>query len=70
MDEPTSSIDVDTEKVLLSNALEAWEGRTLFTIAHRRETLRSFDRIFVLERGRISRVCLPSELLGDVKEFL
>ena len=39
------------------------QGRTVIAIAHRLSTLRSFDRIIVLDRGRVMQDGSPEELL-------
>lgn len=53
MDEATSSIDTETEAVIQRGLEEVLEGRTSFIIAHRLSTVRSVDRILVIEGGRI-----------------
>ncbi len=53
LDEPTSALDANTEAGFL-NSLEAlMEGRTVVIVAHRLSTIRSADRIYVLDQGRI-----------------
>lgn len=53
LDEATSSLDVQSEK-LIQEALERLEkNRTTFIIAHRLSTVRKADKILVLEKGRI-----------------
>ena len=53
MDEATSSVDTETER-LIQNAIErVLEGRIAFVIAHRLSTIRNADVICVIESGRI-----------------
>ena len=53
LDEATSSLDVQSEK-LIQEALERLEkNKTTFIIAHRLSTVRKADKILVLEKGKI-----------------
>jgi ATP-binding cassette, subfamily B, bacterial len=53
LDEATSALDTESEQAIQEALLRLFEGRTVLAIAHRLSTLASFDRILVLERGRI-----------------
>jgi ABC-type multidrug transport system fused ATPase/permease subunit len=53
LDEPTSSIDLRTEAVILDGLDRLMEGRTTFIVAHRLSTLRRADRILVLDGGKL-----------------
>jgi ATP-binding cassette subfamily B protein len=52
LDEATSSVDVQTEKKIQQAIDRLVQNRTTFAIAHRLSTLRSADRLFVIEKGR------------------
>ncbi|WP_230088661.1 ATP-binding cassette domain-containing protein [Providencia sp. wls1943] len=53
LDEPTTGIDVDTEKRVL-DALEAWtKDKTLIVVTHKLPILRLVDRIIVMDEGKI-----------------
>jgi ATP-binding cassette subfamily B protein len=54
MDEPTSALDLQTEQSVSSSMTKLMEGRTIFMIAHRLQTLRQCDMVLVLEQGRLS----------------
>jgi ATP-binding cassette, subfamily B, bacterial len=53
MDEPTSSVDLQTENSILEATQNLMEGRTTFMIAHRLHTLRSCNIILVMEQGEL-----------------
>ena len=63
LDEATSSLDSESEK-LVQEALEIlMEGRTSIIIAHRLSTIRNADRILVLDNGKITEQGTHKELL-------
>jgi ABC-type multidrug transport system fused ATPase/permease subunit len=62
LDEPTSSIDSKTERVILDALDDLMVGRTSFMIAHRLSTVRHADQILVLEQGRIAERGTHDEL--------
>ena len=51
LDEPTSSVDLKTESVIMEAMERLMKGRTAFMIAHRSSTLRDFDLKLELEAG-------------------
>ena len=53
LDEPTASVDAETEHALFRRFGELMEGRAAVLISHRFATVRMADRIVVLEGGRI-----------------
>ncbi len=53
LDEPTSSVDAETEALIMEGLDQLTAGRTTFIIAHRLSTVRKADRIVVLRNGEI-----------------
>ena len=69
LDEATSSLDTQTER-MVQDALERLsEGRTTIAIAHRLSTVRDADQIVVLDRGRIVELGTYDELLAQNGRF-
>lgn len=62
-DEATSALDYESEAVIQRNMEQMCKGRTVFVIAHRLSTVRSAQRIFVVEKGEIVEEGSHEELL-------
>jgi ATP-binding cassette subfamily B protein len=64
LDDSTSSVDTQTEKLIQSALDTLMEGRTTFVIAHRLSTVRRADLILVMDQGRIVERGTHGELLA------
>ena len=65
LDDATSSVDTQTERLIQQALDRLMEGRTTFVIAHRLSTIRRADRILVLENGYIAAQGKHDELINS-----
>lgn len=63
LDEATSALDAESERLVQEALQTLMRNRTSFVIAHRLSTVRTADRIIVLERGRVAEIGRHDELL-------
>jgi len=52
-DEATSAIDNLTEEAVMKNVMDLLEGKTVIAIAHRIDSIKTFDNIVVFQDGRV-----------------
>ena len=62
-DEATAALDSESEEAIREAIDSLMRGRTVITIAHRLSTLRNFDRILVMQAGRLVEDGAPEELM-------
>ena len=67
IDEGTSALDVETQKKVMANLKLL--GKTTIIVAHRLETIKNSDCIFLLERGRIVQSGKHEELLKNSEAY-
>ena len=68
MDEPTSALDNVTEHSIYAMLPDAVKGKTLFTIAHRLNTVKSADKILFMREGQQPLCGLHDELM-KIEEY-
>jgi ABC-type bacteriocin/lantibiotic exporter with double-glycine peptidase domain len=69
LDEATSALDSETEKVIQENIEKLHGTYTMIIIAHRLSTVKNADRIYLLEKGRISHSGRFDELVEESEKF-
>ena len=73
LDEATSALDSDSEQAIQVALDRLMQGRTVIAVAHRLSTLKSFDRIVVMDAGRVIDDGPPAVLAarpGPYRELL
>lgn len=69
LDEATSNIDTQTERLVQKGIDKLLEGRTSFVIAHRLSTIRDCDKIMVVDNGKIIEEGNHDSLIKDKKNY-
>ena len=64
-DEATSSVDMETDQKIQRTIQTGFKGKTLLCIAHRLKTIINYDRICVMDQGRIAELDTPLALWQD-----
>ncbi len=63
LDEATSALDLESEDMIRDALNRLMQGRTVVAIAHRLSTVRTFDRVIVLQHGQVSQDGAPDRLI-------
>ena len=67
-DEATSSIDFESDLKVQETMAEGFKGRMVLCIAHRLKTIMGYERVCVIDNGRVAELGRPLELYdGDGK---
>ena len=64
LDEATSNVDTNTERIMQRSLRSLAKGRTCLIIAHRLSTITSADRIVALEQGKVAEIGNHQELMA------
>ena len=65
MDEATANIDMNTEQTIQKALKLVLENSTVITVAHRIKTIINYDKILVLDNGKVKEFDSPANLLKD-----
>ncbi|KAL4952600.1 P-loop containing nucleoside triphosphate hydrolase protein [Aspergillus filifer] len=63
LDEATSNVDSKTDEIMQRVIREKFSSHTVLTIAHKLESILDYDKVIVLENGRIVEAGVPYDLL-------
>jgi ATP-binding cassette, subfamily C (CFTR/MRP), member 1 len=65
LDEVTASVDLQTDELMQKIIRESFKNCTIIAVAHRLQTITDFDRVIVMQSGRIVEHGEPQELLAN-----
>ncbi|KAK8001740.1 ABC transporter [Apiospora marii] len=65
MDEASSSLDAESEAHMMAVIRDKFRDATVIAIAHRLDTITDFDKVIVLDSGRVVEVGVPRDLLSQ-----
>lgn len=69
LDEVSSSVDIETDRLMQRIVRGEFEGKTILSVAHRLETIADFDKVAVMGDGELVEFGSPRELLGRESRF-
>ncbi|XP_039991337.1 ATP-binding cassette sub-family C member 3 isoform X3 [Xiphias gladius] len=65
LDEATAAIDLETDDLIQSTIRTQFEDCTVFTIAHRLNTIMDYTRVLVLDKGQVAEFDTPTNLISQ-----
>ncbi|KAL4924344.1 putative ABC multidrug transporter [Aspergillus undulatus] len=65
LDEATSNVDAKTDEIMQRVIREKFSSHTVLTVAHKLESILDYDKVIVLEEGRIVETGVPYDLLVE-----
>ncbi|KAH8660277.1 P-loop containing nucleoside triphosphate hydrolase protein [Xylariales sp. PMI_506] len=68
-DEATSSIDFESDRKVQETMAQGFRGKTILCIAHRLKTIIGYDRICVIDNGRVAELGAPLTLFDEGGRF-
>ena len=69
LDEATAAVDLETDDLIQATIRKEFVDSTVMTIAHRLNTIMDYDRIMVLDKGRLVEFASPEELLANTNSI-
>ncbi|KAH9490363.1 Canalicular multispecific organic anion transporter 2 [Bulinus truncatus] len=65
LDEATAAVDMETDDLIQKTIRTEFKSSTVLTIAHRLNTIMDYDRVIVMDKGKIKEMDSPQALLSD-----
>ncbi|NP_001161802.1 multidrug resistance protein 1 [Oncorhynchus mykiss] len=69
LDEATAAVDLETDNLIQSTIRTQFDDCTVLTIAHRLNTIMDYTRVIVMDRGLITEMDTPSNLISERGQF-
>ncbi|XP_070537476.1 ATP-binding cassette sub-family C member 5-like [Ptychodera flava] len=69
LDEATAAIDTETDSLIQQTLRDAFRNCTMLIIAHRLHTVQNFDKILVMDTGKVVEYDSPSALLANPESW-
>ena len=70
LDEATASVDIETDNMIQETLREEFRKSTVITIAHRMDTILDYDRVIVMDKGKIVEFGTIDDLMQNENGFL